>query len=63
MHLISDEIYANSVFPGETFTSVARVCKDLWGDKRGDRYLGDYVHVTYGLSKADMLKSLEYYLC
>ena len=51
IHLISDEIYANSLFPGEAFVSVARVCADLHSGTRGDRYLGDFVHITYGLSK------------
>ena len=32
-------------------TQVARVCKDMWGQRHGDRYMGDHVHVTYGLSK------------
>ena len=50
IHLISDEIYANSIFPGETFTSVAKVAREMY-PQRGDAYLGSNVHLTYGFSK------------
>lgn len=48
MHIISDEIYGNSVFPGEKFTSMAKVMKDM---NKGEKYLGDNVHIAAGFSK------------
>ena len=50
IHVVSDEIYANSVFvPGTPFTSLATVCQAQRPDTKA--YLGDYAHVAYGLSK------------
>ena len=48
MHIISDEIYGNSVFPGEKFTSIAKVMSEL---NKGENYLGDFVHIASGFSK------------
>ena len=48
MHLVSDEIYGNSVFPGEKFTSVAKIMRDK---NKGDDYLGEHVHIAGGFSK------------
>lgn len=50
IHLISDEIYALSIFPGESFTSVAQVAREKYPE-RGDMYLGPNIHLTYGFSK------------
>ena len=50
IHLISDEIYANSIFPGESFKSVAKVAQEMYPE-RGDMYLGKHIHMTYGFSK------------
>lgn len=61
MHVVSDEIYALSVFPGVSTTSAADIMyqrsKQHVGtttdeDATGDyKYLGDYVHIVAGLSK------------
>ena len=49
MHLVSDEIYSNSIFPGEHLDSVAKVMHD---DNYGlEKYMGDFVHVCAGFSK------------
>ena len=58
IHLISDEIYANSVFaPGAAFTSVAKLCHAQGPEDAA--YLGQYVHVAYGLSKDFGLNGLR----
>jgi aspartate/methionine/tyrosine aminotransferase len=49
LHLISDEIYGNSVFPGEEFTSMAKYMHDA--NKDNENYLGDKVHIAAGFSK------------
>jgi 1-aminocyclopropane-1-carboxylate synthase len=49
LHVVSDEIYAMSVFPGYETTSAATVMYELNPDQ--DQYLGDYVHIVAGLSK------------
>ena len=48
MHIICDEIYGNSIFPGEKFSSIAKVMRD---QKKCDDYLGEYVHIAAGFSK------------
>lgn len=55
VHLISDEIYAGSVYrPGEAnFQSVLKVLDD------GNEGLGDYVHWVYALSKDFALSGLR----
>jgi hypothetical protein len=57
MHIISDEIYGNSVFPGETFISIAKVCRRLAPDV--DNYLGDHVHIACGFSKDFAMSGLR----
>ncbi len=49
LHVVSDEIYALSTFPGYNTTSAADV---MW-EKNPDitRFLGDRVHIVAGLSK------------
>lgn len=49
LHVVSDEIYALSVFPGVHTTSAADIMRELHSDT--DDYLGDRVHVVAGLSK------------
>lgn len=49
LHVVSDEIYALSVFPGYNTTSAASVMYELYPDK--ELYLGDHVHIVAGLSK------------
>ena len=65
LHVVSDEIYALSVFPGIHTTSAADIMYELSqsgkessddindDDETADdgRYLGDYVHIVAGLSK------------
>ena len=52
LHVVSDEIYALSTFPGVQVTSAADVMWELSSSsKQDDRYLGDYVHIVAGLSK------------
>lgn len=47
--MVSDEIYSNSIFPGEQLDSVAKVMNDRnLGQKK---YMGDFVHVCAGFSK------------
>lgn len=60
MHLVSDEIYANSVFPGEKFVSVAKIMKDL---NKNTNYLGDYVHICGGFSKDFALSGFRAGIC
>ena len=57
MHLVSDEIYGNSIFPGENLDSIAKVMYDKswitnygYGSKE-NLYMGEYVHVCAGFSK------------
>ena len=49
LHIISDEIYALSVFPGHKTTSAADIMYEINGDI--PNYLGDNVHIVSGLSK------------
>jgi aspartate/methionine/tyrosine aminotransferase len=49
LHVVSDEIYALSVFPGEATTSAAQIMSEINIDE--EKYLGDRVHVVAGLSK------------
>lgn len=49
MHVVSDEIYALSVFPGYHTASAADVMRELHPHE--EDYLGDYVHIVAGLSK------------
>lgn len=49
LHVVSDEIYALSVFPGRHTTSAATVMYELNPDD--ELYLGDQVHIAAGLSK------------
>jgi aspartate/methionine/tyrosine aminotransferase len=62
LHVVSDEIYALSVFPGQKTISAAQIMADLHhaaaesdidhnDDHHHDHYLGDYVHIVAGLSK------------
>ena len=55
LHVISDEIYANSIFPGETMISAAHIMFNKLSDeeKKGSSkdYLGNFVHIIHGLSK------------
>jgi aspartate/methionine/tyrosine aminotransferase len=64
LHVVSDEIYALSVFPGQKTISAAQIMADLHAaqasdhdhnndddHKHHDHYLGDYVHIVAGLSK------------
>jgi len=53
LHVISDEIYALSAFPGVEVTSAATAMYERSKVQGLDdeRYLGDYVHVVAGLSK------------
>lgn len=49
LHVVSDEIYALSTFPGYNTTSAADI---LWeNNPHLDRFLGDRVHIVAGLSK------------
>lgn len=47
--LFSDEVYGNSVFEGEQFSSIAHVMAKRNPDN--PRYMGDYVSIISGLSK------------
>jgi len=49
LHVVSDEIYALSTFPGFTTTSAADIMQAL--RPSDDHYLGDHVHIVAGLSK------------
>jgi 1-aminocyclopropane-1-carboxylate synthase len=49
LHVVSDEIYALSVFPGQATTSAAQIMSEINIDE--EKYLGDRVHVVAGLSK------------
>lgn len=49
IHLVSDEIYANSIFPGQEMTSIAKVMQDR--NPGEEKYMGDFVHVVAGFSK------------
>jgi aspartate/methionine/tyrosine aminotransferase len=64
LHVVSDEIYALSVFPGQKTISAAQIMADLHAAQASDHdhndddddhhdhyYLGDYVHIVAGLSK------------
>lgn len=49
IHLICDEIYANSIFPGQEMDSFAKVMYDR--NEGEEKYMGDYVHIVAGFSK------------
>ena len=49
LHVVSDEIYALSTFPGYQTTSAADIMREKSPDS--ETYLGDRVHVVAGLSK------------
>lgn len=49
MHVVSDEIYALSTFPGYKTTSAADIMQEKYPEKAD--YMGDHVHVVAGLSK------------
>lgn len=49
IHFVSDEIYAASVFPGESFTSVAALCHEK--NPTHTEYMGNYVHILWAFSK------------
>ena len=51
VHVVSDEIYGNSVFPGTHVTSAAEIMWDLRNNNDTHSFLGDRVHVVAGLSK------------
>lgn len=57
LHVVSDEIYALSVFPGQKMISAAHIMADLNAagadddDDDPDHFLGDRVHIVAGLSK------------
>ena len=50
MHLVSDEIYGNSIFPGEQLDSIAKVMYETNYTQK-DKYMGEFVHVCAGFSK------------
>ena len=51
-HLVSDEIYALSVYDkGAGFTSVAQLARERAGAASETRYLGENTHVMWGISK------------
>lgn len=49
LHVVSDEIYGNSAFPGYHVTSAAQIMNELHPEN--DDYLTDKVHIVAGLSK------------
>merc|ERR1712176_1112346 len=49
LHVVSDEIYALSVFPEVDFVSAAQIMHEK--DDASETYLGDRGHLVYGLSK------------
>jgi len=49
LHVVSDEIYALSVFPGYHTTSAADIMHEM--NPSRENYLGDRVHIVAGLSK------------
>ncbi|GAX18731.1 hypothetical protein FisN_26Hh021 [Fistulifera solaris] len=51
LHVVSDEIYGNSVFPGVHVTSAAEIMWQKNQDTNATHYLGDRVHIVAGLSK------------
>ena len=57
MHIICDEIYGNSVFPGEHVTSIAEVMKKRNPEK--EKYMGDFCHIVAGFSKDFCMSGLR----
>lgn len=57
IHLISDEIYGNSLFPGEEMTSVAELMYRR--NPKVERYMGNYIHVVAGFSKDFCMSGLR----
>jgi aspartate/methionine/tyrosine aminotransferase len=57
MHVISDEVYGNSLFPGEKIVSVAECMYQR--DPYKTNYLGDHVHVVAGFSKDFCISGLR----
>ena len=57
MHIICDEIYGNSVFPGEQVTSIAEVMKKRNPDRT--KFMGDNVHIVTGFSKDFCMSGLR----
>eukprot|EP01147_Barroeca_monosierra_P003003 gene3003-5792_t len=51
IHLISDEIYTFSTFPGAKFTSVFDIVMQYHGDAQQQSLLDTYIHVMWGASK------------
>jgi 1-aminocyclopropane-1-carboxylate synthase len=51
LHVVSDEIYALSVFPGQETTSAAQIMSQYINPESEDDYLGDKVHIVAGMSK------------
>jgi aspartate/methionine/tyrosine aminotransferase len=49
IHVVSDEIYANSTFPDQTMISAADVMHEK--NNGQSKYLSDYVHIVAGMSK------------
>jgi 1-aminocyclopropane-1-carboxylate synthase len=49
LHVVSDEIYALSVFPGTKTISAAQIMAEI--NLNQEHYLGDRVHIVAGLSK------------
>ena len=49
MHIVCDEVYGNSIFPGEQQTSIAECMHNR--NPQSERYMGDYVHIVAGFSK------------
>jgi 1-aminocyclopropane-1-carboxylate synthase len=49
LHVISDEIYALSIFPGYKIVSAADIMREIHPVR--EDYLGDRVHIVAGLSK------------
>lgn len=57
LHVISDEVYANSLFPGETMLSVATLMRER--NPKTAAYLGEKVHIVAGFSKDFGLSGLR----
>ena len=57
LHIVCDEIYGNSVFPGEVVTSIAEVMKKRNPDR--EKYMGDFVHIIGGFSKDFCISGLR----
>ena len=55
LHVIGDEVYAISIFPGQKMLSLADVA-DTWASQGEDaaekqEFVKNYTHILYGMSK------------